>query len=233
MNTVLTQRKYRIGLQWAGEVGKSSGLWAMVAFAVLQLVQIGLRLSLGFEGDFSVYLLGYGPFLLTAIAWVSLLKTFPAAITAGMTRKEFFGAFAVFSALVIAGGVAFIELVRACYNLLGPAEYGSLDFGGISLLETLILVSVNFTAGAACGAVMARFNARPLSALLAGLFIAVLLLRTIPYELFFNEFADGTFEVEFPGSKELFAPFDAVLAVVFALIVWPALARAPMPQKKA
>lgn len=234
MTTLLAQRKYRLGLQWAAEVGKTYGLWILIAFTVLQLVHLGLRLSTQFEGDFNVYILTYLPFALTAIGWVYLIKAFPLAITAGMTRKEFFTAFAVFGGIVIAGGVAFMQLVKLLYNLFASEGSGGLDLVGATLLETLIRLAVYFTAGAAAGAVMARFSARPLGAALAGVLVSVLIFRPIPFQLLFSEFAQGgVFEVEFPGSEELYAPFDAVLSVVFVLVVWLALARAPMHPKKA
>jgi hypothetical protein len=109
MNAVLAQRKYRLGLRWSAEVGRTFGLWALIAFAALQAAQIGFRLAVGFEGDYSPFLLRYAPFVLTAIGWVYLLKAFPLAITAGMTRKELFGAFAVFGSVVIACTVAFLS----------------------------------------------------------------------------------------------------------------------------
>lgn len=232
MTTLLTQRKYRLGLRWAAEVGKTYGLWILIAFTALQLVQLGLRLSISFEGEFNDYLLRYFPFVLTAIGWVFLFKAFPLAIATGTTRKEFLAAFALFGAIVIAGSTAFMELVRVSHNLF--AAEGGLDLGGFALLETLIRTAVYFTAGAAAGAVMVRFNAKPLGAALAGVVIAVLLLRPIPFQMLLTEFAAGVvFEVEFPGSEELFAPFDAVLTLVFGLVVWLALARAPMHHKKA
>lgn len=234
MTTILAQRKYRLGLRWSAEVGKTYGLWVLTAFAVLQLVQLGLRLSTSFEGENSVYLLRYLPLVLTAIGWVYLIRDFPLAIITGMTRKEFFAAYAVFGAVVIAGSVALMELARISHNLFAAEGTGDLDLGGIVLLETLIRSAVYFTAGAAAGAVMARFNAKQLGAALAGVLIAMLLLRAIPYQLLLTEFAAGVaFEVEFPGSEELFAPFDAVLTAVYVLVVWLALARAPMHHKKA
>lgn len=234
MDTVLAQRKYRLGLRWSAEVGRTFGLWALIALAALQLAQIGFRLAIGFEGDYTYYLLRYAPFVLTAVGWVYLFKAFPRAIATGMTRKELFVAFAVFSAVVIAGSVAFIELVKLCHNLIGPGDLGRLDLGGAALLETLIRTAVYFSAGAAAGAVMARFNGRTLGAVLAGVVIGVLIFRPIPFQLLFTEFAQGkVFEVELPGSEELLAPMDAVLTVVFVLIVWLTLARAPMPHKKA
>lgn len=234
MNAVLAQRKYCLGLRWSAEVGRTFGLWALIAFAALQATQIGFRLAVGFEGDYSPYLLRYAPFVLTAVGWVYLLKAFPLAITAGMTRKELFAAFAVFGSVVIAGTVVFFELVRLSYNLLGAGEFGPLDLGGAALLETLILTAVYFSAGAAAGAVMARFNGRTLGVVLAALLVGTLIFRTIPFQLLFTEFAVGTtFEIEFPGSEELFAPMDAVLTVGFVLIVWLALVRAPLPAKKA
>lgn len=234
MTTLLAQRKYRLGLQWAAEVGKTYGLWILIAFTVLQLVQLGLRLAISFDGEYSDYVLRYLPLVLTGIGWVYLVRDFPLAITTGMTRKEFFAAYAVFGAVVIAGSVAFAELVRLSHNLFATEGTGSLDLGGIALLETLIRSAVYFTAGAAAGAVMARFNAKPLGAALAGVLIAMLILRAIPFQLLLTEFAAGVvLEVEFPGSEELYAPFDAVLSVVFVLVVWLALARAPMHPKKA
>lgn len=229
MTTVLSQRRYQVGLRWAAETGRTCGLWTLAAFAAFQLVELGLRLSTQFEGDFSINLLRYVPFVLTAVAWVHVVKAFPPAIAAGMTRKEFVAAFAVFSAIVVAGGVAFMQLVKLVHNLSAAEGAGGLDLFGAALLETLILVAVYFTAGAAAGAVMVRCASRNLGAALAGLLIAVLLFRTIPFQLLLTEFAgDVVFAVEYPGSEELTAPLDAVLTAAFALVAWLALVRAPL-----
>jgi hypothetical protein len=234
MNAVLTHRKYRIGLRWAAEVGRTHGLWALIAFAALMILQLGLRLAVSFEGDLSVFVLRYLPFVLTAVAWVYLVKNFPAAITTGMTRKEFLAAYALFGAIVIIGGVALTQLVKVVHNLVAVEGAGGLDLYGVVLLETLIRMAVYFTAGSAAGAVMARFPARGVGAALAGVVIAALIFRPIPFQLLFTEFAAGkVFEVEFPGSEELLAPFDAVLTLVFVLVTWLALVRAPMPHSKA
>lgn len=234
VNAVLTRRKYRFGLRWAAEVGKTFGLWILIAFAALQVLQLGLGFSTSFEVDLNLYVLRFVPLVLTAIGWVYLMKTFPLAITTGMTRKEFFAAFAVFGAIVIAGGLAFMMSVKLVHNLFDADGTGGLDIAGIALLETLILMAVYFTAGAAAGAVMVRFNAKALGSVLAGLLISVLLLRTIPFQLLFEEFArpGAAYAVGYPGSEELLAPFDAVLTVVFVLVVRLSLARAPLPHQR-
>ncbi|MCC3764414.1 hypothetical protein K3N28_15210 [Glycomyces sp. TRM65418] len=233
MTTVLAHRKYRLALRWAAEVGKTFGLWTLIAFAVLHLVQLGLRLSTSFEGDMSFYLLRYLPFVLTAVGLVYLLKAFPLAIAAGLTRKEFFAAFAVFSGIAIAGGVAVMQLVKLVHNLFYSADGGGLDLYGATLLETLIRMAVYFTAGAAAGALLARFDRRASGGILAGAAVSVLIFRTIPFQLLLAEFPeDVAFAVEYPGSEELLAPFDAVLTVLFVLVVWLTLARAPLPHKK-
>ncbi len=234
MNTVLSQRKYLVGSRWAAEVGRTYGLWILVAFAVLHLVQLGLRLSMPLEQDFSIYILRFLPFVLTAIGWVYLLRSFPLAISAGMTRKEFFAAFAVFGAIVIAGGLAFTLLVRLVYNLFLADGTDGLDLYGMVLLETLIRLAVYFTAGTAAGAIMVRFKARLLGAALVGLLVSVMIFRQLPLQLLLSEFSSGgTLTIEFPGSEELLAPIDAVLTMVFVLVTWLALARAPLPHKKA
>jgi hypothetical protein len=234
MTHILAQRKFHLGLRWAADAGKSFGLWAVIVWAALQLVQFGFRLAVDFEGDFSLYLLRFGPLVLTAVAWVHLVKTFPLAIATGMTRREYFAAYSVFSAVVVAGGVAYMAIVKVGYNLTGAEATGSLDLGGAALLETGIRAAVYFAAGSAAGAVMARSSSRNLGAVLAGVLIGVLLFRSIPFQLLISEFAEGVlFEVEFPGSEELLAPLDAVLTVVYVLIVWLALARASMPHRKA
>lgn len=234
MNTVLSQRKYQIGLRWAAEAGRTFGLWVLIATAVLYLVQLALRPSTPYEEYFSFLILRYLPFVLTAIGWVHLVRSFPTAIASGMTRKEFLAAFTVFSAIVIAAGLAFTLLIRLVHNLIFTDGTDGLDLYGSALLEILIRLSLFFTAGAAAGAIIARFNARSLSAVLVGLLVSVLIFRQIPFQLMLSEFSSGgTLTMEFPGSEELLAPIDAVLTLVFVLVTWLALARAPLPHKKA
>jgi hypothetical protein len=235
MHPVLSQRKYQVGLRWAAEVGRTFGLWILIAFAALQAVQIGLRLATPFDGDFGLYFYWITPLFLTAVAWVYLSKSFTSAISTGMTRKEFTGAFAVFAVIVIAGGIAFTQLIAFAYNLAHADGTDDLDVYGFSLVESLTNAAVYFSAGAAAGALLVRFGRRALGGLLAGLLISVLLLRQVPLELaqsgFFGDNERAVLEFS-PGS-DLHAPIDAALTCLFMLIAWAALARAPLPHKRA
>ncbi|WP_205325630.1 hypothetical protein [Glycomyces sp. YM15] len=234
MNAVLAQRKYRLGAQLATDTAKTFGLWAVAAYALLQAVQGVLRITVGFEGDFSHYLFGILPLLLLAISWVTLLKAYPSAIGAGLTRREFGSAYALFSAVLIAAGFAFSQLIVIVAELTNSGAYDG--FYGAAPIDALTRTAVHVTCGAAAGAIIVRFDRDLVKGTLAGVLITALLLRQIPLQIAASAAPGGDGDLvffAFPADGVPFAQLDAVLTVVFVLIAWLALARAPMPHKKA
>ncbi|MCD0446718.1 hypothetical protein LO763_24165 [Glycomyces sp. A-F 0318] len=231
MSTPLAQRKYRFAMQLSSEVGMTFGLWILMSLAVVHAVTAAARALTPFEGDFSHYLFPVLPLILAAVGWVHLYRSFPLAVTAGMTRKEFLTAYAVFGAIVVAGGFAFMQLFVILQDLLVPAGAG-IDAYGADPLESLTRSAVYFAAGAAAGALMARFGGRGLSGLLAGLVFGAVLLRQVPLELARSEYFGGSAVLELPSEEALLAPLDAVLAALLALVVWAALAKAPIPNSR-
>lgn len=235
MNATLAGRRYRLGLRLSSEVATTFGLWFLIAFAAVHAVAMALRALTPFEGDFSVYLFPFLPPLLIAVVWVHLLRAFPQSIAGGMTRKEILAAFAVFGAFTIAGGFVLTQLFAVMGHLFVPGGTAALAvYYGLDPIEALARSAVYVTAGGAAGALMARCGAQRLGPVLAGLVIAVLLLRQVPLELArAASYGDDVLVFwEFPSTPYLLAPLDAILACLFALVAWAALARAPMPHKK-
>ncbi|WP_030156696.1 hypothetical protein [Glycomyces sp. NRRL B-16210] len=234
MNATLAGRRYRLGMRLSAEVATTFGLWFLMSLAAVHAVMIGLRALTPFDGDFSFYLFPALPLILTAVCWVHLLRAFPAGIAGGMTRKELLTAFAVFGALVTAGGFALSQLIVLLQDLLVPGDLGDVDAYGLAPIESLTRSAVFVAAGLAAGALMSRFGAQRLGGALAGVVVAVLLLRQIPLELAKAGYAGERTIVflEYPSNPDLLAPLDAILALLLALVAWAALARAPMPHKK-
>ncbi|MDA1359850.1 hypothetical protein O1R50_09465 [Glycomyces luteolus] len=234
MNTLLAQRKYRLAIRLSTDTAKTFGLWAAAAYALLQAVQGVFRVLTGFDADYGNYLVGFLPLLLLAISWVNFVKAYPSAIGAGMTRREFGTAYALFSALLIAAGFAFTQLIVIVAELTDSSAYDG--FYGAAPIDALTRAAVYVTAGAAAGAIIVRFDRDLVKGTLAGVLIAMLLLRQIPLQIAASEAPSGDGDLvffEFPADGVPLAPLDAVLTVAFVLIAWLALARAPMPDKKA
>lgn len=234
MNTLLAQRKYHLAARLAAEAGKTFGLWTLAAYATLQAVQGALRIFTEFDGDFSFYLFGLLPLVLIALPWVDLVKAYPRAIGAGVTRKEFVHAYTLYCAVLTAAGFAFSQLVVIVAELTDSGAHDGVY--GASPLDALTRAAVHVAAGAAAGAVMVRFDRDLVRGALAGLLVTVLLLRQIPLQIATHNAPTGDGDLvlfQYPAAGVPLAELDAVLTVVFALVAWAALARAPMPGKRA
>lgn len=233
MNTTLAARKYRLGLRMSTEVGRTWGLWFLIAVAAAHAVMFALRALTPFEGELSFYLFPVLPVLTVAIAWVHLARAFPQAIATGMTRKEFQAAYAIFAAVLVLGGVLLTQLILGGAELVAPGSVTDADFYGFAPVESLTRVAVYVAAGAAAGALLARFGPTRRGGALAGLVVGVLLLRQIPLELMQAErLGDGVLIMEIPSRNSGLALVDAILASLFALVALAALAKAPMPSKR-
>jgi hypothetical protein len=109
-------------------------------------------------------------------------------------------------------------------------------FYGTGLLESVVRPAVYFAVGAAAGAVVIRLGRRWLGALASAVLVSLVLYR-MPGYLAARMAADQLpmkdgINLEIPTQLSL-APLDAVLAVLFALLAWALLARAPMRTRPA
>lgn len=242
MSAILTQRKYRLAARLANDTARTFGLYTVIAFGVLLAASLLWRQFTGGYEDFAGLLLLVSPFITTVIAWVHLVKSYPLAIAAGLTRKEFLAAYALFglatvlvTAVLTQIGLAFLDLVDTWRGV----EH-DMGFYGQTPLESLVRAALFFACGAAAAAAKLRFQRTWISAPLAALVIAGVVYRLVAYYALIkilgmeNSSTDGVvFEYPNVDLSAVIPYLDAVLAAVFALIAWALLARAPMRPKQA
>jgi hypothetical protein len=231
--TALDQRKYRLAAALSTDAARTFGLWSVAAFAALALASIAVRAATGEYLEFAYWVIYLVPLIVTALAWAHLTKSYPLAVANGLTRKEFLTAYALFGAATVVATAALTNLGLAVIGLLSTFR-GTDDqqgFYGTGLLESIVRPAVYFAVGAAAGAVVIRLGRRWLGALASAVLVSLVLYRMPGYmaaRMAVDELPmkDGI-NIEIPTQVSL-VPLDAVLAVLFALLAWTLLAKAPM-----
>lgn len=249
MTTVLAQRKYRLAGRLALEVLAGYGLWTVIAFAVLAAGSAVLRAATGGgEEEVSLFVFTVLPLLMAAFGWVYLDRTYPAAIANGMTRREFNTAYALFGGALVLAAAVFTQVAMLVLRLTHGASWVDLltrlDSGdyvyGLALGESIVRPALYFACGAAVGAFRYRFNNGSIGAVFGALALATVLFRGLAYYAGIkllgmeNASVDGAVFAYPNADVDALTPYlDTVLAVLFVLLAWTLLARAPMLPKKA
>jgi hypothetical protein len=242
MTTLLAQRKFQLAARLSKTTAKTFGVAFAAVFLGVAFGEEILTALTGFDRQIPWIMLTWGiPIAMVAIAWIHLGRTFPAAITNGMTRKEFLKGFALFGAITVLAAAVFIH---AAILLLdhGPfAEVGiTIGFYGASLLESVGRPALYFAVGAAAAAMMHRIPSRTLGVALSGLMIVAVVLRmqsigTVLSELgLASSLTGGTLaRSEMLLHTSVFAYTDIGLAAMFGLLAVALLSKAPMRPKQA
>ncbi|MCH7230047.1 hypothetical protein L0U85_04115 [Glycomyces sp. L485] len=224
MESTLRNRRYRVAARLSAELASTFGLWTTAALAALLLAEWVVDLASAEPKAYANLVFTVLPFVVAAVGWVYLYRSFPAAVISGITRRELLISYALFGAVVVVGSALLVQAgVFVQDRITGTASL----FYGRNWTESLIRPLVYFAAGAAAGAVSLRFGLGRLT----GLLFAVLLLRQIPIALSSSDGA--TVLLSYPSPEVMLAPLDVALAAVFLALTWAVLRRAPMSLKKA
>lgn len=240
MNAVLTQRKYRLAARLATDTARTFGLYTVLAFGVLLAASAIWRQATGEYQEFAHWVLVAVPLISVVIAWAHLAKSYPLAVAAGLTRKEFLAAYALFGLATVLATAVLTQIGLAVLDLVDTFRGVEHHIGyyGQTPLESVVRPALFFACGAAAAAAKLRFDRTWISAPLAAVVIAGVVYRSVAYFALMNlvgmenSSTDGTV-FEYPNvDLSAVTPYlDAVLAAVFALIAWALLARAPMRPK--
>ncbi|WP_157930487.1 hypothetical protein [Glycomyces xiaoerkulensis] len=226
MSSQLRLRKYRLAARLSVDLAAGIGLLTVLALAALLLVSAATGAP---TASLVLFLL---PWIVLAVGWVYLLKSFPVAVSRGVTRREtlaahgLFGlAVAVAAALLSHAGVLAQELVLAETM---PYFYGK---GGLDSLTRPLLY---FAVGALLAAIMLRTGRRPYGGVFVGLVVFFVLARQIPLSILGAEAgSEGVAIFTFPATHASLTLVDLALAGSSAALAWALLARAPLEPKEA
>lgn len=227
MNAVLAQRKYRLAANLATGTAKTFGLGAVALFAAALIASMIYREATGNDEEFAYLAIMAVPLIMTVLAWANLYKAYPRALANGVTRKEALGAFAIYAAATVLTAAALTRLGILVIDLRDAAH--ETGFYGLTPLESLVRPALYFALGAAAAAAMLRFGKHWAGAVVAALMVGSVVFRPVVVSFVLNQI-DGpaTTTVE-----RIYTPLDTAMTVVFALIAWALLARAPMRPKPA
>lgn len=238
MNAVLTQRKYRLAGRLANDTARTFGLWWVLTFVLLAIASEVYRRVAGDYEDFAFYALFLITLPVLAAAWVHLHKSYPLAVPNGLTRKEFLTAYAMFGAATVFAAAVLVQLGQFVIDLSSTFRGTEYDTGfyGLTPLESVVRPALWFAVGAAAAAAKLRVPGRLLGSVVGALMVAAVLYRTVGISVALN-LTNGAFEedgtlIQLPFDFSL-APLDVGLAVLFAVITWALLLRAPMQPKAA
>lgn len=242
MTHVLARRKYQLAARLSWNTAKTFGIAFLAVFLTVAVGEEILTALNGVNREYPFAVLFWGiPTAMVAIAWMHLARSYPAAITNGMTRKEFLTGFALFGAATV---LASAVLTHAAVLLLdfGPfveAAY-PVGFYGLSLLESVARPVLYFAVGAAAAAMMHRVPSRPLGAVLSGLMVVAVAYRDqvigpVLRELGLASSSSGVMpdRSEVVLRTSVFAWLDVGIAVVLVLLTVALLRRASMRPKQA
>jgi len=230
MNATLTQRKYRLVAGLATDGAKTYGIAWAAAFIALLVVSAIIRQVVGEYRDYAVFAVVAIPLVTGILGWSGMYRSYPRALTNGVTRKEFLAAFAMFGVALVLASAALSQLGLRVINLFSTfrgAEYDT-GFYGVGLPDSMARAVLWFACGALIGAVMHRVPTRRLGLLVSALILAVAYFRrdwlwTNAVPLIYGDVVDMT-EI---------AAIDAVFAIPFLLAAWVLAMRAPLPPKRA
>jgi hypothetical protein len=241
MTTLLAQRKYHLAARLTKATAKTFGLAFVALFLIVAVVEEIVTVVNGFAQETSWVLLSWGiPVTMVAIAWTHLSRSFPAAITNGMTRKETLNGFALFGAVTVLVSAVFTHAAVVLLDF-GPftETVYPVDFYGLSLLESVVRPALYFGVGAAAAAMMHRVPSRALGAVLGGLLVVATVYRVQvigpvlyalgPQSSSFSEMPDRS---EIVLRMSTFAWIDVALAAILVLLTVTLLAKAPMRPKE-
>jgi hypothetical protein len=239
MNAVLAQRKYRLAGRLATDTAMTFGLWSVVTFVVLLLASLGYREISGQYAQYADWVLVAIPAVMTVTGWIHLQKSYPLALSNGLTRKEFLAAYALFGAATILVAAALTQIGIVVVDQLAAfrgAEH-HMGFYGMAPLESVARPALYFALGTAAGAAMLRFGKRWLVAFAAALTVAAVVYRLagvafvrVAIQRATEADTDSLASISL---ERLLVPVDTALAIVFALLAWVLLAKAPMRPKPA
>ncbi|MFG3341397.1 hypothetical protein [Glycomyces sp. NPDC048151] len=241
MTHVLAQRKYRFAAVLAIATARTFGLALVAAFIVLAVASAAIRAVQGGDSEMAYGVIQAIPVAMIAIGWLRLARAYPAAITNGMTRKEFLTGFALFGAATVLATAALTQLAVLALDLSPfQAEGVHVGFYGLTPLESAVIPILYFAVGTATGAVMLRFANRWVGAAVCAVLVSAVFYRQLAYYAAMNLFGlqsggeDGTvFQYPMVDLYALLPYLDLVVALAFALFAWALLARAPMRPKQA